>query len=91
MLGVYTQTFERQIIVQILLKAFNFIFSVHEWPLKVGATIIKNSATKNLVNQSETAKVIMETDAIVTDVPEQGQLSVAELAQETHVLQILKF
>lgn len=59
-------------------------FTVHEWLLKVGAAIMKKSAAKNLVNQSETAKVIMETDAVVTDVPEQGQLSVAELPQESH-------
>lgn len=44
------------------------------------------STARNLVNQSETAKVEKETDAVVTDVPEQGQLSVAELAQESHGL-----
>lgn len=90
-------TFERQIIaetvvVRLWLKAFDFVFSVHEWLLNVGAAVMKKSAAKNLVNQSGTAKVIMETDAVVTDVPEQGQFSVAAvLAQESHGLQILKF
>lgn len=46
----------------------------------------KNSAAKDLGNQSETARVLMETNAAVTDVPKQGQLSVGELVQESHGL-----